>query len=153
MPKCKTCGAKASFMMVECDDCMRRRNEAIWAAAPKPAPPPPMLAPEMIATGAEIVGHRAARSLGVVRGLSVRSRSVVGNMAASAQMIFGGQITAFETLCEDARTASFDRLRVNAAAMGADAVVGLRYDATEVAEGVTEVLCYGTAVTLRRDDA
>lgn len=153
MGVCRTCGGRAGLLLSECDDCIRQHNEALRAASAAAAPQgPPMLAPTMIATGGEIIGYTAYRSLGIVRGLSVRSRGAFGNVAAGAEMVVGGRITALERLCEDARTAAFDQLRMNAAEMGADAVVGLRYDATEIAEGVTEVLCYGTAVMLRLPD-
>jgi uncharacterized protein YbjQ (UPF0145 family) len=107
-----------------------------------------MIPSAMLTTNPTMPGRPIAESLGMVRGLSVRSRSVIGNMGASVQAAFGGQITAFETLCEDTRNIAMNRLRTNAHAMGADAVVGVRYDANELADGITEVLCYGTAVKL-----
>ena len=96
----------------------------------------------------EIPGYRAAKSLGVVRGIIVRSRSVIGNIGASIQTIFGGNISIYTSLCERARDDAFRLMLEHAAELGANAVIGVRYDATEVAPGVTEVLCYGTAVVV-----
>jgi uncharacterized protein YbjQ (UPF0145 family) len=95
-----------------------------------------------------ITGHRITRELGTVRGIVVRSRSVIGNIGAGLQTLFGGDITLYTDLCEKAREDAFERLCRHAAERGANAIVGLRYDATEVATGVTEVLCYGTAVVV-----
>jgi len=97
-------------------------------------------------TAFELPGYRITRSIGVVRGLIVRSRSIFGNLAASIQSIFGGNITIYTTLCERARDDAFRRMLTHAGELGANAVVGVRYDATEVAPGITEVLCYGTGV-------
>ena len=100
----------------------------------------------MVSTTNDIPGHRIARPLGVVRGIAVRSRSIVGNVGAALQTLVGGNISLFTELCEKARGEAFDLMLEHAAAMGANAVVGMRYDANEVAQGVTEVLAYGTAV-------
>ena len=97
-------------------------------------------------TAFTLVGSRITRELGSVRGIVVRSRSVIGNIGASIQTIFGGDITLYTELCEHARQDAFERMCRHAAAIGANAIIGLRYDATEVSPGVTEVLCYGTAV-------
>lgn len=97
-------------------------------------------------TAFEIPGYRATKSFGVVRGIVVRSRSVVGNFAANIQTIFGGNISIYTELCEHARDDAFRDMLAHAAQLGANAVIGIRYDATEVSPGVTEVLCYGTAV-------
>lgn len=94
----------------------------------------------------ELPGYRLVRSLGVVRGIVVRSRSVIGNLGASIQTLFGGNITLYTSLCERARSDAFEQMLLHAGQLGANAVVGVRYDATEIAPGVTEVLCYGTAV-------
>ncbi len=99
-----------------------------------------------VTTGNEIVGYRIVRSLGIVRGITVRSRSVVGNLGAALQTIVGGNISIYTELCEKAREEAFELMLRHAAAMGANAVVAMRYDANEVAQGVTEVLAYGTAV-------
>ena len=101
-----------------------------------------------ITTAFELEGHRIVRTLGIVRGITVRSRSVVGNFAAGIQTIFGGNITIYTELCEQARKEAFDLLVQHAREMRANAVIGMRYDATEVAPGVTEVLAYGTAVVV-----
>jgi uncharacterized protein YbjQ (UPF0145 family) len=97
-------------------------------------------------TGFDLPGYRVTKSFGVVRGIIVRSRSIVGNVGASIQSLFGGNITLYTSLCERARDDAFQLMLGHAGAVGANAVVGVRYDATEVAPGITEVLCYGTAV-------
>ena len=97
-------------------------------------------------TAFELPGYRVVKSFGVVRGIMVRSRSVVGNMGAGLQAIFGGNITLYTELCERAREDTFNQMLAHAGALGANAVIGVRYDATEISAGITEVLCYGTAV-------
>ena len=99
-------------------------------------------------TGFSLTGFRVTQELGTVRGIVVRSRSVVGNIGASIQTLFGGDITLYTELCEHARQDAYERLCRHATALGANAILGLRYDATEVSAGVTEVLCYGTAVVV-----
>jgi uncharacterized protein YbjQ (UPF0145 family) len=101
-------------------------------------------------TSFTIEGYRIARSLGVVRGIIVRSRSVVGNIGAALQTLVGGNITIYTQLCEKTRNDAFDLMMGHATALGANAVIGVRYDATEIAQGVTEVLCYGTAVVVEQ---
>jgi uncharacterized protein YbjQ (UPF0145 family) len=96
----------------------------------------------------EIPGYRTVRCLGVVRGIIVRSRSVVGNIGAAIQTLFGGNISLYTSLCERARGDAFNLMLQHAGELGANAVIGVRYDANEVAAGVTEVLCYGTAVVV-----
>ena len=96
-------------------------------------------------TGFEIPGYRVTKSFGVVRGIIVRSRSVVGNLGASLQSLFGGNISIYTELCEQARDDAFRLMLDHAGEVGANAVVGVRYDATELSPGITEVLCYGTA--------
>jgi uncharacterized protein YbjQ (UPF0145 family) len=93
-----------------------------------------------------LTGFRVTRELGTVRGIVVRSRSVVGNFGASIQTFFGGDITLYTDLCEHARQDAYERMCTHARELGANAIIGLRYDATEIAPSVTEVLCYGTAV-------
>ena len=105
-----------------------------------------LVQPDMITGTFELAGHRIVRNLGIVRGITVRSRSVVGNMLGGLQTIFGGNITVYTKLCEQARAEAFDLMCGHADALGANAIVALRYDATELMEGLTEVLCYGTAV-------
>ena len=97
----------------------------------------------------EIPGYRTTKSHGVVRGLIVRSRSIIGNFGASIQSIFGGNISLYTSLCERTREDAFRQMLEHAGQMGANAVIGIRYDATEIAPGITEVLCYGTAVTVQ----
>ncbi|MCK5573179.1 MAG: heavy metal-binding domain-containing protein [Bacteroidetes bacterium] len=99
-------------------------------------------------TAFTIDGYRIKESLGVVRGITVRSRSIFGTLGASLQTIIGGNITLFTELCEKTRGEAFDMMVEHAEEIGANAVVGVRYDANEVMSGVTEVLCYGTAVVL-----
>jgi uncharacterized protein YbjQ (UPF0145 family) len=100
----------------------------------------------MVTTALELPGHRIVRNFGVVRGIIVRSRSVIGNLGAALQTIVGGNITILTNLCEKTREEAYELLLMHAAQHGANAVVGFRYDATEVMQGVTEVLAYGTAV-------
>src|SRR5881275_2513249 len=101
---------------------------------------------KLTSTTFTIDGYRIRQNLGVVRGIVVRSRSVVGTVGASLQTLVGGNITLFTELCEKTRGEAFEMMLRHAREMGANAVVGVRYDATEVMQGVTEVLCYGTAV-------
>jgi len=103
----------------------------------------------MTTTTFTLDGHKVARSLGVVRGIVVRSRSVVGSIGAQLQTLIGGNITIYTELCEKTRAEAFEMMAQHADAMGANAVVGVRYDATELSPGVTEVLCYGTAVVVQ----
>jgi uncharacterized protein YbjQ (UPF0145 family) len=97
-------------------------------------------------TGFDLPGYRITKSFGVVRGIIVRSRSIIGNFGASIQSIFGGNISIYTTLCEQARQDAFHLMLAHAGELGANAVIGVRYDATELSPGITEVLCYGTAV-------
>jgi uncharacterized protein YbjQ (UPF0145 family) len=101
-------------------------------------------------TSFNIEGYRVSRNLGVVRGIIVRSRSIVGSFGAALQTIVGGNITIYTQLCEKTRNDAFDLMMGHATALGANAVIGVRYDATEIAQGVTEVLCYGTAVVVEQ---
>ena len=96
----------------------------------------------------ELPGYRVVKSFGVVRGIIVRSRSIIGNIGAGLQSIFGGNISLYTTLCERAREDAFNQMLTHAGQLGANAVLGVRYDATELASGITEVLCYGTAVSV-----
>src|SRR5258707_15332874 len=109
--------------------------------------------PIMVTTALEVPGHRITRNLGVVRGIVVRSRSIIGNIGAGLQSLFGGNITLYTSMCERAREDAFNQMLAHAGAVGANAVIGIRYDATEVAAGITEVLCYGTAVFVEQDRA
>jgi len=105
-----------------------------------------MVAPNMVTTQFELDGFKVVRTLGVVRGIIVRSRSIFGTIGASLQTIVGGNISLFTQLCEKTRADAFDLMLLHAGQLGGNAVVGARYDATEVMQGVTEVLAYGTAV-------
>ncbi|HVO58593.1 MAG TPA: YbjQ family protein [Dongiaceae bacterium] len=100
----------------------------------------------MVTTAMDLPGYRIVRNFGIVRGIIVRSRSVIGNLGAALQTIVGGNITILTDLCEKTREDAYELLLAHAAQHGANAVVGFRYDATEVMQGVTEVLAYGTAV-------
>jgi uncharacterized protein YbjQ (UPF0145 family) len=102
----------------------------------------------MTATAFTLDGYRSTKTLGVVRGVTVRSRSVFGTLGAAFQTLAGGNITLLTELCEKTREEAFDLMLTHAQQLGANAVVGIQYDATEVMQGVTEVLCYGTAVVV-----
>jgi uncharacterized protein YbjQ (UPF0145 family) len=104
----------------------------------------------MVSTAFELEGYRIVRNLGVVRGIVVRSRSLFGTIGAGLQTLVGGNITLLTNLCEKTRSESFDLMLQHAAQLGANAVVGARYDATEIMQGVTEVLAYGTAVVVEK---
>jgi len=107
---------------------------------------PTRLDTRMVTTALELPGYRIVRNFGIVRGIVVRSRSIIGNLGAALQTIVGGNITLFTQLCEKTREDAYELLLQHAAEHGANAVVSMRYDATEVMQGVTEVLAYGTAV-------
>ena len=109
-----------------------------------------MIQEHLVTTAFELPGCRILANHGIVRGVIVRSRSVIGNVAAGLQTIFGGNITIYTQLCEKTRNDAFDLMMGHAAALGANAVIGVRYDATEIGQGVTEVLCYGTAVVVEQ---
>jgi uncharacterized protein YbjQ (UPF0145 family) len=109
-----------------------------------------MVPHENVTTAFELPGVRIKRNLGVVRGIVVRSRSIVGTIGAGLQTIVGGNISLFSKLCEKTREDAFDLMIQHANDLGADAVIGARYDATEIMQGVTEVLAYGTAVTIEK---
>ena len=104
----------------------------------------------MVTTAFTLDGYRITRNLGLVRGIIVRSRSILGTIGAGLQTLVGGNITLLTNLCEQTREHAFDLMLQHAAELGANAVIGMRYDATEVMQGVTEVLAYGTAVYVER---
>ena len=110
----------------------------------------PMVPHNMVTTAFTLDGYRIVRNLGLVRGIIVRSRSIIGTIGAGLQTLVGGNITLLTNLCEQTREHAFDLMLQHAAELGANAVVGMRYDATEVMQGVTEVLAYGTAVYVER---
>ena len=105
----------------------------------------------LVTTAFELPGYRTVENFGLVRGIVVRSRSIVGTIGASLQTLVGGNITLYTELCENARADAFRLMLEHAAQSGANAILGMRYDANEVAPGVTEVLAYGTAVTVEAD--
>ena len=107
----------------------------------------------MVTTTFSLEGYRVVRHLGVVRGITVRSRSMLGTLGAGVQTIFGGNITIFTELCETAREEAFDLMVKHADKLGANALLGVHYDANDVMDGVAEVLCYGTAVVVERIEA
>src|SRR4029078_6310030 len=106
----------------------------------------------MVTTALELPGHRIVRNLGIVRGIVVRSRSLVGTIGASLQTLGGGNITLYTELCEKAREDAFELMLQHATEVGANGIIGMRYDANEAADGVTEVLAYGTAVVVEATD-
>lgn len=106
----------------------------------------------MVTTAFTLDGYRIERNLGLVRGIIVRSRSIFGTVGASLQTLVGGDISLFTNLCEETRGHAFQRMCQHAAQAGANAIIGVRYDATDIMQGVTEVLCYGTAVIAKKAD-
>ena len=102
----------------------------------------------LVSTTNDVPGHRTIKHLGLVRGITVRSRSVVGNLAGGIQSLFGGKLTVYVSLAETARQEAYDHLCEHAQAAGANAVIAMRYDANEIMDGITEVLAYGTAVVV-----
>lgn len=105
---------------------------------------------QFITTANELEGYKVVRYLGIVRGITVRSRSIIGNMGAGIQTIFGGNITIYTELCEHARQEAYEMMAKHAMEMGANAILAMRYDANEIGHGITEVLSYGTAVVIDR---
>ncbi len=111
----------------------------------------PLLDPGMVTTAFTLDGYRIVRTLGLVRGIVVRSRSLIGTLGATLQTIVGGNITLYTHLCEQTREHASNLMIGHAREMGGNAVIGVRYDATDIMQGVTEVLCYGTAVEVVRE--
>jgi uncharacterized protein YbjQ (UPF0145 family) len=111
-----------------------------------------MLDFSMVTTNIELNGYKIVKNLGVVRGITVRSRSVFGNMAGGFQTLFGGRISIYVELCEKTREEAFQEMMLHASQRGANAIINMRYDANEVMNGVTEVLAYGTAVVAEKID-
>src|SRR5438132_14428946 len=107
---------------------------------------------DLVTTANEVFGYRIVRQFGLVRGIIVRSRSVVGNIGAAFQQLVGGNISIYTSLCEQARNDAYELMIQHAQQVGANALIGVRYDASEIACGVTEVLCYGTAVEVVSED-
>ena len=106
----------------------------------------------MTTTAFTLDGYRITKNIGVVRGITVRSRSLFGTIGGSLQTLFGGNISLFSDLCEKTREEAFDMMMKHAQELGANAVIGIRYDATELMQGVSEVLCYGTAAIVERTE-
>jgi uncharacterized protein YbjQ (UPF0145 family) len=134
---------------------LKRLNDAqraVTANPPYDVTPPYTLPPSMVTTGFDLPGYKIVRNLGIVRGITVRSRSIIGSIGAGLQTLVGGNITIYTKLCEQARTEAYDILVQHAAQIGANAIIGMRYDANEVMQGVTEVLAYGTAVYVELAD-
>ena len=105
----------------------------------------------MVATTNDIPGHKVVKHIGLVRGITVRSRSVIGNFAGGIQSIFGGKLSIYVDLAETARKEAYDHLVEHAQEAGANAIIGMRYDANEIMDGITEVLAYGTAVVVQAE--
>jgi uncharacterized protein YbjQ (UPF0145 family) len=123
------------------------------SSSSNPHPQALLVTNPMVTTALELPNHRIVRNLGVVRGITVRSRSVFGTIGASLQTLVGGNITLYTSLCEKTRAEAFDLMVQHANEMGANAIVSARYDATEIMQGVTEVLAYGTAVVVEETTA
>ena len=112
---------------------------------------PVRVEPMMVTTATELPGYRIVRNIGIVRGIIVRSRSILGSLGAGLQTIIGGNITLYTQLCEKTREDAYELMMQHAAEHGANAVIAMRYDANEIMHGVTEVLAYGTAVMVERN--
>ena len=129
-------------------DHLERARQSVTANAPYEVANRYTLSPHMVTTAFTLDGFRIVRTLGVVRGITVRSRSIFGTLGGTFQTIVGGNITAFTKLCETTRAEAFEILVQHASEIGANAIIGMRYDATEIMSGVSEVLAYGTAVVV-----
>ncbi|MGB8959821.1 MAG: YbjQ family protein [Candidatus Aminicenantales bacterium] len=144
--RCRVCGKDypSLYHFKTADTCLSCYEGLSEEERTKAAQPSPIS--RMTTTAFTLDGYRIVKSFGVIRGITVRSRSVFGTIGASLQTIVGGNITLFSELCEQARAEAFEMMIAHAVERGANAVIGVRYDATEVIQGATEVLCYGTAV-------
>lgn len=132
---------------------MQMNNDALKRRTPYDVSSPNYsVSHHMVTTAFELPGFRITRNLGIVRGIVVRSRNVIANIGAALQTLVGGNITAWSSLCEQARSEAFEIMILHATETGANAVIGARYDATEISSGVTEVLAYGTAVLVEPVD-
>jgi len=146
--RCEKCGKDfPSQYYFKTETICRECFDGMTPAEQTEARKPPRIQ-SMTTTAFTIDGYRITKSLGVVRGITVRSRSVFGTIGASLQTLVGGNITLFSELCEETRREGFEMMVRHAQDIGANAVIGVRYDATEIMQGVTEVLCYGTAVVV-----
>ena len=146
MPKCPKCGSEVSESANFCNACGTQTPEGLRRLGLQYSSK--SVSHNLVTTAFDLSGYRIVSNLGLVRGIVVRSRSVVGTLGASLQTLVGGDITLFSKLCEDTRNDAFERMLQHAAELGANAVIGVRYDATEIMQGVTEVLAYGTAVVV-----
>jgi uncharacterized protein YbjQ (UPF0145 family) len=144
--RCQMCGTLNPPTVATCSRC----GAALAGAPAHTGGPGRLPASMLVTTGFDFAGHRIVQYLGIVRGITVRSRSIVGGIGASLQQIVGGNITLYTELCEQAREEAYDIMLRHALDIGANAVIGMRYDANEVAPGATEVLAYGTAVVIER---
>src|ERR1700742_2697523 len=129
-------------------DHLEKARQSVTANAPYEVASRYTLSPHMVTTAFTLDGFRIVRTLGIVRGITVRSRSIFGTLGGTFQTIVGGNITAFTKLCEHARGEAFDIMIQHASEIGANAIIGMRYDANEIMNRVTEVLAYGTAVIM-----
>lgn len=129
-------------------DRLEQARADVRSGSPYDVSQPYTLPHHMVTTAFSLDGFRITRTLGVVRGITVRSRSVIGNIGAAFQTLVGGNITIFTRLCEQTRAEAFDIMVLHGSELGANAIIGARYDATEIMQGVTEVLAYGTAVVV-----
>ena len=125
---------------------LEQAQQSISANAPYQVSHGYRLSPRMVTTAFTLDGFKIVHNFGVVRGITVRSRSVLGNFAGAVQSVFGGKLSVFVNLAETARQEAFDHMCEHAAQGGANAIIGMRYDANEITDGITEVLAYGTAV-------
>jgi uncharacterized protein YbjQ (UPF0145 family) len=144
MKSCHNCGTSNEESSKYCMSCGRSLTEPEAASGRTSAHT--AIAHYRVSTTFELPGHQVQRNLGLVRGIVVRSRSILGTVGASLQTLVGGDISLFSELCENTRSDAFERMLQHAADLGANAVIGVRYDATEIMNGVTEVLAYGTAI-------
>jgi len=145
MKRCAKCDFQNSDSARYCSSCgqpLTQQNPAVE----KPSSSVRTISHAMVSTSFDLIGYQVDQNLGLVRGIVVRSRSIVGTVGASLQTLVGGDITLFTELCEKTRNDAFERMLQHAFDLGANGVIGVRYDATEIMNGVTEVLCYGTAV-------
>ncbi len=129
-------------------DRLEAAKNSVNSSSPYAVSAPYTLPHHMVTTAFELDGYRVVRTLGIVRGITVRSRSIVGSIGAAFQTLAGGNITILTRLCEQTRAEAFDIMVLHGSEVGANAIVGMRYDATEIMTGVTEVLAYGTAVVV-----
>ena len=146
--KCEKCGKNYPSSYYFATDTICRECFAKLTPEEKMEAKRPKAIFSLTSTAFTIDGYKIVKSLGVVRGVLVRSRSVFGTIGASLQTLVGGNITLFTELCEQTRADAFEMMAAHAEEIGANAVIGVRYDTTEIMQGVTEVLCYGTAVVL-----